>query len=121
MCDKLDENLAPSVVKDMLGQLNGLSKRHLDIKLMVDTEPNISPIPYTEADPVDGSLRTTNLPVGQFTSRIKRRLLELKDQVQDRRREEENRAKIFLTEGLKLGPGRLKLRDLENRSVVLPY
>ena len=26
----------------------------------------------------------------------------------------------MLTEGLKLGPGRLKLLDLENRSVVLP-
>ena len=29
--------------------------------------------------------------------------------------------KILLTEGLKLGPGRLKLLDLENRSVILPY
>ena len=26
-----------------------------------------------------------------------------------------------MTEGLKLGPGRLKLLDLENRSLILPY
>ena len=59
--------------------------------------------------------------MGQFTYKIKRKLLELKDQVQDKRREEENRAKILLTEGLKLGPGRLKLLELENRSLILPY
>ena len=27
----------------------------------------------------------------------------------------------MLTEGLRLGPGRLKLLDLENRSMILPY
>ena len=42
-------------------------------------------------------------------------------QVQDKKREEENRGKILLTEGLKLGPGRLKLLELESRSVILPY
>ena len=88
---------------------------------MSDVEPDIAPIPYIEEDSVDGSARTLSLPVGQFTYKIKRKLLELKDQVQDKRREEENRAKILLTEGLKLGPGRLKLLELENRSVILPY
>ena len=53
--------------------------------------------------------------------RIKRKLLELKDQVQDKKREEENRQNIPLTEGLRLGPGRLKLLGLENRSMILPY
>ena len=42
-------------------------------------------------------------------------------QVQDKKREEENRAKIMLTEGLKLGPGRLKLLELESCSMILPY
>ena len=48
-------------------------------------------------------------------------MLELKDQVQDKKREEENRQKILLTEGLRLGPGRLKLLELENQSMILPY
>ena len=59
--------------------------------------------------------------MGQFTYKIKRKLLELKDQVQYKKREEENRQKILLTEGLKLGLGRLKLLELESRSVILPY
>ena len=80
----MDRNLAPSVIKDLLDQLSNLSKRHLDIKLMSDVEPDIAPIPYTEEDSVDGSLRTISLSVGQFTYRIKRRLIELKDKVQDR-------------------------------------
>ena len=42
-------------------------------------------------------------------------------QQQKNKREEENRQKILLTEGLKLGPGRLKLLELESRSVILPY
>ena len=88
---------------------------------MCDIEPDIQPIPFTEVDPLDGSARTVSLTVGQFIYRIKRNLLELKDQVQDKKREEENRQKILLTEGLRLGPGRLKLLDLENQSMILPY
>ena len=42
----------------------------------------------------------------QFIQRARKKLLKLKDQVQDQGREEENRAKILLTEGLILGPGR---------------
>ena len=41
--------------------------------------------------------------------------------LKDRKREEENHQKILLTEGLRLGPGRLKLLELESRSNVLPY
>ena len=59
--------------------------------------------------------------MGQFTYKIKRKLLELKDQVQEKKRGEENRQKILLTEGLKLGPHRLKLLELESRSVILLY
>ena len=100
--DEVDGYIASSVIKELLDQLRNLSKRFLEIKLMSDVEPDIAPIPYIEKDSVDGSARTLSLPVGQFTYKIKRKLLELKDQVQDKRREEENRAKILLTEGLKL-------------------
>ena len=119
--NEVEGYIAPSVIKDLLEQLSGLIKRFLEIKLMSDVDPDITPIPFTEEDSVDGSTRTISLPVGQFMYRIKRKLLELKDQVQDKKREEENRQKILLTEGLRLGPGRLKLIELENRSVILPY
>ena len=88
---------------------------------MADSEPNIPPLPFTESDPLDGALRSVNLPVSLFLQKIKKKLLELKDTIQDRKREEENRQKILLTEGLRLGPGRLKLLDLESRSNVLPW
>ena len=88
---------------------------------MADSEPNIPPLPFTESDPLDGSIRSVNLPVNQFIHKIKKNLLELKDEIQDRKREEENRQKILLTEGLRLGPGRLKLLELDSRSNVLPY
>ena len=84
--DEVDGYIAPSVIKDLLDQLSNLSKRFLDIKLMSDIEPDIAPIPYIEEDSVDGSARTLSLPVGQFTYKIKRKLLELKDQVQDKKR-----------------------------------
>ena len=84
---------------------------------MADSEPNIPPLPFAESDPLDGSIRSVNLPVNQFIHRIKKTLLELKDEIQDRKREEEN----LLTEGLRLGPGRLKLLELDSRSNVLPY
>ena len=45
----------------------------------------------------------------------------MQDEVRDKKREKENREKILLTEGLKLGPGRLRLLDLENCSLILPY
>ena len=93
----------------------------MDIKTMADSEPNIPPLPFIESDPLDGALRSVNLPVSLFLQKIKKKLLELKDTIQDRKREEENRQKILLTEGLRLGPGRLKLLDLESRSNVLPW
>ena len=89
---------ANSVVKDLLDQLGNLNKRLLDIKIMADSEPNIPPLPFAESDPLDGSIRSVNLPVNQFIHRIKKTLLELKDEIQDRKREEENRQKILLTE-----------------------
>ena len=87
----------------------------------MDSEPNIPPLPFTESDPLDGSIRNINLPVSQFIHRIKKRLLELKDQIQDKKREDENHQKILLQEGLRLGPGRLKLLELDSRSNVLPF
>ena len=69
----------------------------------------------SQSDPLDGSIRNINLPVSQFIYKIKKTLLELKDQIQDRKREDENRQKILLQEGLRLGPGRLKLLELDSR------
>ena len=112
---------ASSVVKDLLEQLSSLNKRLLDIKIMADSEPNIPPLPFSEIDPLDGSIRNVNLSVSQFIHKIKKSLLELKDEIQDRKRDKANRQKILLTERLHLGPGRLKLLDLDNRSIILPY
>ena len=101
--NEMEGYIAASVIKDLLEQLSGLNKRFLEIKLMSDVEPDITPIPFTEEDSIDGSARTISFPVGHFMYRIKRKLLELKDQVQDKKREEENGQKILLTEGLRLG------------------
>ena len=105
----------------MLEQLSELGKRYLGIKIMMDTEPKIEPIPLREYDSETRSHRTPVYTVSQFIYKIKKKLLKLQDEVRDKKREEENRAKILLTEGLKLGHGRLKLLDLENRSLVFPY
>ena len=118
--EETEGTTSSSVVKDLLEQLQSLNRRLLDIKTMADSEPNIPPLPFIESDPLDGALRSVNLPVSLFLQKIKKKLLELKDTIQDRKREEENRQKILLTEGLRLGPGRLKLLDLESRSNVLP-
>ena len=85
---------ANSVVKDLLDQLGNLNNRLLDIKVMAESEPNIPPLPFTESDPLDGSIRSINLPVNQFICQIKKNLLELKDEIQDRKREDENRQKV---------------------------
>ena len=85
---------ASSVVKDLLDQQSNLNKRLLDIKIMADSEPNIPPLPFSEIDPLDGSIRNVNLSVSQFIHKIKKSLLELKDEIQDRKRDEENRQKI---------------------------
>ena len=66
-------------------------------------------------------MKTVSLTVGQFIFKIKKVLLELKDEIQDKKRDEENCQKILLMEGLKLGSGRLKLLDLTDRSIILPY
>ena len=42
-----EENLAPSVIRDMLEQLSELGKRYLGMKWMIDTEPKIEFIPMT--------------------------------------------------------------------------
>ena len=88
---------------------------------MGDSEPNIPSLPFTEYDPLDGSLRNINLPVGQFIQKVRKKLLELKENIQDAKRENENRQKILLQEGLRLGPGRLKLLELGSRSNMLPF
>ena len=121
VCEETEGTTASAVVKDLIDQLANLNKRLLDIKVMGDSEPNIPPLPFTEYDPLDGSLRNINLPVGQFIQKIRKKLLELKEHLQDKKREDENRQKILLQEGLRLGPGRLKLLELGSRSNVLPF
>ena len=121
MCEETEGTTASAVVKDLIDQLANLNKRLLDIKVMSDSEPNIAPLPFSEYDSLDGALRNINLPVEQFIQKVRKRLLELKENIQDEKRENENRQKILLQEGLRLGPGRLKLLDLENRSNVLPW
>ena len=74
----------------------------------------IEPNPLREFDPVTRSYTTPAYTVSQFIHKIKKKLLVLQDEVRDKKREKENREKILLTEGLKLGTGRLRLLDLEN-------
>ena len=57
VCDETEATIAATVVKDLIDQLANLNKRLLLIKVMGDTEPNIAPLPFTEYDPLDGSLR----------------------------------------------------------------
>ena len=80
---------------------------------MMDSDPKIEPIPLREFDPVTRSHRTPAYTVSQFIHKIKKKLLVLQDEVRDKKREKENREKILFTEGLKLGPRRLKLLDIE--------
>ena len=108
VCKETEGTTATAVVKDLIDQLANLNKRLLDIKVMGDSEPNIPPLPFTEYDPLDGSLRNIKLSVGQFIQKIRKKLLELKEHIHDKKREDENRQKILLQERLRLGPGRLK-------------
>ena len=103
--DETEGTIAATVVKDLIDQLANLNRRLLDIKVMGDTEPNIAPLPFTEYDPLGGSIRNINLPVDLFIQKVRKRLLELKESINDAKREHENRQKILLQEGLRLGPG----------------
>ena len=93
----------------------------MEIRTKSDEDPKIPPIPLKEFDPVTTSYRTLNYTIPSYLNKLKKKLLVLQDEIRDKRREKENREKILLTDGLKLGPGRLKLLDLENRSLILPY
>ena len=86
VCEETEGITANSVVKDLLDQLGNLNKRLLDIKVMADSDPNIPPLPFTESDPLDGSITNINLPVSRFIYRIKKSLLELKGEIQDRKK-----------------------------------
>ena len=119
--DEDEEYMAPSVIRDLLDQLSELSKRYLGIRTMMDKDPKIEPISLREFDPITRSHRTSTYSVPQYIHKIKKKLLILQDEVRDKKREKENHEKILLTQGLKLGPGRLRLLDLENRSLILPY
>ena len=74
--EETEGTTSSSVVKDLLEQLQNLNRRLLDIKTMADSEPNIPPLPFTESDPLDGALRSVNLPVSLFLQKIRKKLLE---------------------------------------------
>ena len=74
-----------------------------------------------EFDPITMTHKTSSYSVPQYLHKLRKKLLILQDEVRDKKCEKENREKILLTEGLKLGPGPLRLLDLENRSLILPY
>ena len=112
-----EEQLAPSVIRDLLDQLSELSRRFLEIRTKMDEEPKIDPINLREFDPITMSHKTSSLSVPQYLHKLRKKLLILQDEVRDKKREKENREKILLTEGLKLGPGRLRLLDLETASL----
>ena len=115
------DQLAPSVIRDLLEQVSEISKRYLEIRTKMDEEPRIDPTGLREFDPTTMSHRTFTLPIPLYLNKLRKKLLILQDEVRDKRREKENREKILLTEGLKLGPGRLKVLDFENCSLILPY
>ena len=118
--DEGDE-IAPSVIRDLLEQVSEISRRYLEIRTKMDEEPKIAPIGLREFDPTTMSYRTLTFPIPLYLNKLKKKLLILQDEVRDKRREKENHEKILLTKGLKLGPGCLKLLDLEDHSLILPY
>ena len=109
-----EDEMAPSVIRDFLDQVTEISRRYLEIRTKSDEDPKIPPIPLKEFDPISTSYRTLNYAIPSYLNKLKKKLLVLQDEIRDKRHEKENREKILLTEGLKLGPGRLKLLDLNS-------
>ena len=121
MFEEEEDEMAPSVIKDLLDQVTEISRRQLEIRIKSDEDPKIPPIPLKEYDPISYSYRIMNHTIQSYLIKLKKKLLVLQDNIKDKKREKENREKILFTEGLELGRGRLKLLDLENRSLILPY
>ena len=113
-----EEQVAPSVIRDLLDQLSELSRRFLEIRTKMDEDPKIDPISLRKFDPITMTHKASSYSVPQYLHKLRKKLLILQDEVRDKKHEKENREKILLTEGLKLGPGCLRLLDLE---IVLSF
>ena len=90
--DEGDE-MAPSVIRDLLEQVSEISRRYLEIRTKTDEDPKIPPIPLKEFDPVTTSYRTLSYTIPLYLNKLKKKLLILQDEVRDKRREKENREK----------------------------
>ena len=118
-CTAGSSDLSPSVLKDFLDQLGDLKKRLTNIRSMDDNEPPVTPIDVTEYDS-DGEETVSTLTIEEFFSKMRRKLLHLKDKTTENKRKNENRDKVILTETLKTFP-RAKLIGLESRRTFLPW
>ena len=115
-----DENdFSLSVIKDYLDQISDLKKKLGGIRAIVDHEIPILPVRATEYDK-DGVAMEMVYTVDDWLTRIRRRMLLMKDEEDLDRRKKENREKMMVQETLKSIP-RNKLVPLDSRRVFLPW
>ena len=78
VCNAGSSDLSPSVLKDFLDQLSDLKKRLTNVRSLDDNEPPVTPIDVTEYDS-DGEETISTLTIEEFFSKMRRKLLHLKD------------------------------------------
>ena len=105
-----EDDITPSVIKDMVDQIQELKKRFTGLLNLSDNEPQLAMV-VVEGD---------TCSVSEFFSRARRKLLKKKDQVQDLKRHQENLQKTFLQETFKIFP-KDKIMPLENHLVFYPW
>ena len=110
----IDADMRPSVIKDLVDQVNDLKKRFTTIMNLSDDAPPL------EAVEVNHGSEPFVCTVSEFFQKARRKLLMKKDLVQDWKRYQENMAKTILQETLKIFP-KAKLVPLENRRVFYPW
>ena len=85
VCNAGSSDLSPSVLKDFLDQLADMKKRLTNIRSMDDHEPPVVPIDVTEYDS-DGEETVSTLTIEEFFSKMRRKLLHLKDKTTESKR-----------------------------------
>merc|ERR1712215_338146 len=90
-----EDEMAPSVIRDLLDQVTEISRRYLEVRTKSDEDPKIPPIPLKEFDPISASYRTLNFTIPSYLNKLKKKLLVLQDEIKDKKHEKENREKIL--------------------------
>ena len=90
-----EEDMTPSVIKDMVDQIQELKKRLTSLLNLSDKEPPLEMVIVEGDTPFECS-------ISEFFSRARRKLLKKKDEVQDLKIHQENLKKTVLQETLKI-------------------